>query len=685
MQIGIDIGGTFTDFVFYDESGRLHTFKILSTPRDPAEAVLDGLQRLSRQYAVSSRQNPDPNTDDGSLDTEHWHVVHGSTIATNTLLERTGARTAFVTTRGFRDMLTIGRQNREHIYDFFADRPEPLVPPERCFAVDERVDYQGKVLRPLADDELSPLAAALQAAGVESVAISLLFSFHHPAHEERIAEVLQRAGFEVSRSSEVLPEFREYERASTTVINAYVGPRVAHYLARLAEHDSIAELRVMQSNGGSLRADKAGREAVRTILSGPAGGVVGAVRIARAAGLARVITFDMGGTSTDVSLSEGSPRVTTEAAIGGLPVRVPVIDIHTVGAGGGSIGAVDAGGALRVGPQSAGADPGPACYGRGGTAPTVTDANVVLGRLAADEFLGGGMALDPAAAEQALTRLAEAAGLGGRDGLSPGQLAALGMVAVANAHMARALRVISVERGYDPRDFVLISFGGAGGLHACELARSLGIRRVFVPPGASTLSAYGMLAADAIKDYVQTVMLPGDTPAAQLEAAAGPLVQRGRKELAAEGVAAAAIRIERSLDVRYAGQSYELPVPLAQDYADQFHHAHARMYGHSQPAAPVEVVNVRVRAVGSVAAPPMEPEAEIWQQLPAPLHARREIVAEGGRVLADIYEGDRLKPGETLAGPAIVVQHDTTVYVPPGDRLQVDGRRNFIVDVNAEI
>ncbi|MFQ5409361.1 MAG: hydantoinase/oxoprolinase family protein, partial [Anaerolineales bacterium] len=496
MQIGIDIGGTFTDFVFYDESGRLHTFKILSTPRDPAEAVLDGLQRLSRQYAVSSRQNPDPNTDDGSLDTEHWHVVHGSTIATNTLLERTGARTAFVTTRGFRDMLTIGRQNREHIYDFFADRPEPLVPPERCFAVDERVDYQGKVLRPLADDELSPLAAALQAAGVESVAISLLFSFHHPAHEERIAEVLQRAGFEVSRSSEVLPEFREYERASTTVINAYVGPRVAHYLARLAEHDSIAELRVMQSNGGSLRADKAGREAVRTILSGPAGGVVGAVRIARAAGLARVITFDMGGTSTDVSLSEGSPRVTTEAAIGGLPVRVPVIDIHTVGAGGGSIGAVDAGGALRVGPQSAGADPGPACYGRGGTAPTVTDANVVLGRLAADEFLGGGMALDPTAAEQALTRLAEAAGLGGHDGLSPGQLAALGMVAVANAHMARALRVISVERGYDPRDFVLISFGGAGGLHACELARSLGIRRVFVPPGASTLSAYGMLAAD---------------------------------------------------------------------------------------------------------------------------------------------------------------------------------------------
>ena len=586
MRIGIDIGGTFTDFVLHDEySGDIQTFKILSTPDDPSRAVFAGLARLEKVSDTA------------------FNIVHGSTVATNALLERKGVRTAFVTTAGFRDILTIGRQNREHIYDFFADRPEPLVPANRCFEVQERVDYRGQVLSPLDETELPALVDALRAAKVDSVAVCLLFSFQQPAHEERIAAALRAAGFAVSISSEVLPEFREYERASTTTINAYVGPIMDRYLGRLEAHPSIAELRIMQSNGGSLRASQARREAVRTILSGPAAGVVGAARVARIASYEKIIAFDMGGTSTDVSLVEGELRVTSEASIGGLPIRVPVIDIHTVGAGGGSLGYVDAGGAIRVGPQSAGAVPGPACYGQGGTQPTVTDANVVLSRLSPENFLGGEIKLDAQAANTALEELAGAAGLEASAGLTRAQRAALGMIAIANAHMARAIRVISVERGHDPRDFALVSFGGAGSLHACELARSLGIRSVLIPPGASTLSAFGMLTADVVKDYVRTVMLPGGTTLSDLEQAIAPMLARGKTDLEAEGVPSERVRIEPTLDIRYQGQSYELAVPLTAEYADVFHHTHNRVYGHSEPQAAVEIVNLRVHAVGSVEQP----------------------------------------------------------------------------------
>jgi len=663
MRIGIDIGGTFTDFVLFDETrGEFRTFKILSTPHDPAQAVLEGVSQITSHAPLS--------------------IIHGSTVATNALLERKGARTALVTTRGFRDILTIGRQVRADIYDFFADRPEPLVPPERCLGITERVDHRGQVLIPLQQAEIPTLIQALRAQDVESVAISLLFSFLYPKHEAQLAQSLREAGFLVSLSSEILPEFREYERTSTTVINAYVSPIMSRYLQRLETHLPTDDFRIMQSNGGSIRADQARRQAVRSILSGPAGGVVGATHVARMAGFERVITFDMGGTSTDVYLSHGDIQVTTEAEIGGLPIRIPVIDIHTVGSGGGSIAYADAGGALRVGPQSAGADPGPVCYGRGGRQPTVTDANLLLGRLAPDYFLGGQMSLDFEAAADALTELARQLALPPQAGLNPAQIAALGVVQVVNAHMERALRVISVERGYDPRDFVLVSFGGAGGLHACDLARHLGIGRVLIPPGASTLSAFGMLTADVVKDYVQTVMLPGDTPYDELVRRLSPLAERGLREVQAEGVSPDHITLHRELDMRYRGQSYELTVPLTPHFADDFHSAHHQAYGHSEPSAPVEIVNVRLRAVGSVASPPL-PEAEIGPPDPSPaLSDRRPLVLNDGRIAeVPFYRGERLRPGHVIPGPAIIAQKDTTTFLSPTDRATVDRHYNLIVEV----
>ena len=661
MRIGVDIGGTFTDFVVFDEtSGDFRTFKALSTPHDPAQAVLSGLEELP-----------------GALQPG---IIHGSTVATNALLERKGARTALITTRGFRDILTIGRQIRSDIYDFFSDRPEPLVPPERCLEITERVDHHGQILIPLNRDEIPALIGELHAQDVESVAISLIFSFLHPEHEAWLAQSLRQAGFFVSPSSEILPEFREYERTSTTVINAYVSPIMDRYLARLERELPSADLRIMQSNGGSILAAQARTQAVRSILSGPAGGVVGAAHVAGAAGFNQIITFDMGGTSTDVSLSRGEIQVTTEAQIGGLPIRIPVINIHTVGSGGGSIAYVDAGGALRVGPQSAGADPGPVCYGQGGRQPTVTDANLILGRLAPDYFLGGRMSLDFEAAAQALTDLARQANLSAEN-LDLARRAALGVIQVANAHMQRALRVISVERGYDPRDFVLVSFGGAGGLHACDLARGLGIRRVLIPRGASTLSAFGMLAADVVKDYVQTVMLPEDTSYDALARHLEPLADRGLREVAADGVPLSRITLHRELDMRYQGQSYELTVPLSPHFADVFHRAHHQVYGHSEPAAPVEVVNLRLRAVGAVTRPPLL-QAEAGPPDPsAALDGYRPVVIGSSLAQVPLYLGGRLSPGHVIAGPAVIAQPDTTVFLSPGDQARLDGIHNLLIEV----
>lgn len=669
MRIGIDIGGTFTDFVVFDETeGTLETFKLLSTPHRPEQAALTGLNQAQRDMPPA--------------------IVHGSTVATNTVLERKGARTALIATRGFRDILSIGRQIRTDLYDFFADRPPPLIPSDSCLEITERVGCEGQVLVPLNKDELPGLLERLRELNVESVAITLLFSFLRPEHEAWLAQSLRESGFFVSASSEVWPEFREYERASATAINAYVSPIMDRYLGRMEQDLRAVDFRIMQSNGGSLNADRARQEAARSILSGPAGGVVGAQYVARLAGFNHIITFDMGGTSTDVSLVPGQIQITGETEINGLPLCLPVIDIHTVGAGGGSIAYVDLGGALRVGPESAGADPGPVCYGRGGTQPTVTDANLLLGRLVPDFFLDGQMALDVEAATRALTELARQAGLPARRGLTPAQTAAMGVIQVANAHMEHALRVISVERGHDPADFSLVSFGGAGGLHAAGLARSLGIKRVLIPPGASTLSAFGMLTADVVKDYAQTVMLPGHTPRPELEHRLRPLLEQGRREIAEEGIPPARIVLQPELDMRYAGQSYELTVPFTGDFIEAFHRAHHRAYSYNHPDAAVEVVNVRVRATGQLSRPTL-PQAEIGPASPAealsghrPVALVTEDQPQGGVVNLPFYRGGKLRPGHLIPGPAVIGQKDTTVFLSPGDRAGVDRYYNLVVEVN---
>lgn len=666
MRIGIDIGGTFTDFVVYDEVTRtLRTFKVLSTPDDPSRAVLEGLARLA--------ELPDA-------------ITHGSTVATNAVLERKGARTGLVTTRGFRDILTIGRQNRESLYDFNADRPAPLVAREDSFEVSERVSYTGQILEPLDMEQIPDLAEKLQNAGIESVAVSLLFSFLMPEHEAQLTNHLRRAGFYVAASHEILPEFREYERTSTTALSAYVTPIMDMYLGRLQERLEGVDFRIMQSNGGSIRAEQARREAVRSILSGPAGGVVGAHHVASLIGARRVITLDMGGTSTDVSLSSGTIQVTTETDIGGLPVRIPVVDIHTIGSGGGSIAFLDRGGALRVGPRSAGADPGPVCYGRGGEEPTVTDANVVLGRLPADHFLGNEMTLNATDAHDALDALGQVASLQSYPGLDLAQTTALGVIQIANAHMARAVRVISVERGHDPRDFTLISFGGAGGLHASELAHALGIRDVLIPATASTLSAFGMLTAEVVKDYVQTVMMPGDTALATLEARFKTLVERGREEVLGEGVSAGQIKLSKLLDVRYVGQSYELTVPLSAAFHDDFLEAHRQTYGHSDPVAPIEVVNLRLKAIGAVEPPPL-PEAEIGPpDSDAAFSGERMVVLDssgtnsGSQQPVPLYLGQKLNPGNRISGPAVIALADTTVFLTSDRQATMDSYRNLFIE-----
>lgn len=670
LRIGIDIGGTFTDFVVYDPAaGTLHTFKRLSTPADPAEAVLEGLKRILERHQPST-------ADDRLL----IAVTHGSTVATNALLERKGAAAALIATRGFSDVLQIGRQNRPALYDLFADPPPPLIPAERRFEVNERVDSQGRILQALDTNEIEEIVRAIKSQNLTSVAVCLLFSFLRPEHEQAIGARLRAEGLFTSLSSEILPEYREYERMSTTAVNAYVSPALDGYLRRLeAELPGGVTLRVMQSNGGNISLQEARRFGVRCILSGPAGGVVGCEYIARLAsppgedGL-KVITFDMGGTSTDVALIAGKPQITTEAVVGGCPIRIPLLDIHTIGAGGGSIARRDAGGALRVGPESAGADPGPACYGRGGDLPTVTDANLVLGRLQAEHFLGGDMPLDAARARRALARL------GADLGLSAEQ-AALGVVQVANAHMERALRVISVERGHDPRAFTLLSFGGAGGLHAADLARGLGIPRLLVPPLASTLSAFGMLAAEVVKDYTQTVMLSGETSVAELAARLEPLIERGRAEIQAEGVAEADIRLQPYLDMRYRGQSYELIVPFSERVYADFHAMHARQYGYAQEGAPLEVVNLRLRAVGQTAPPPLHARPlGPADPSPARIEHRDVIFADGAR-RTPLYRAERLQPGNHIPGPAVIVRSDTTILLGPADAATVDGYDNLLIEV----
>ncbi|MDP2956230.1 MAG: hydantoinase/oxoprolinase family protein, partial [Longimicrobiales bacterium] len=552
------------------------------------------------------------------------------------------------------------------------------------FGVKERVDYNGVALTPLDEREIARIVQAVKDGKPEAVAISLLFSFRNPEHEARLREALDRLDWKpfLSVSSEVLPEFREYERTSTVVVNAFVGPVMKRYLDNLSRALG-RNLRIMQSSGGSVTAALAARQPVRTILSGPAGGAVGAFYTGGLAGHTDLITLDMGGTSTDVSLFPGRIKETTSSTVEGYPISVPMIEIHTVGAGGGSIARVDAGGALRVGPQSAGADPGPACYGVGDQV-TVTDANLVLGRLQAEHFLGGRMKLDASRSQRFLAELAARMG-------ADVERAALGIIRVVNSNMERAVRNISLERGYDPRQFTLLPFGGAGPMHACDLARELGIPRVLVPPYPGILSALGAAIADIVKDYSQTVMLPGKSLRREaLDEAFARLEAQARGELSDESIPTDGLLARRALDVRYVGQSYELTVDFpngrtdpASAIARAFHRAHRQRFGYADPKEPMEVVNLRLKMVAPVAKPAPQPEAFAREDAREALIGRSRVVFQDGAADTPLYLRERLRCGNRIAGPALALQMDSTVVIPPGWSAVADAYRNLILTLNA--
>jgi N-methylhydantoinase A len=593
---------------------------------------------------------------------------YGSTVATNALLERRGARVVIVTTAGFEDVIEIGRQVRPALYALEPRRPEPLVPRRARLGVRERVLASGAVEQRLEKREVQRIVRAVRRSRATAVAVCLLHSYAAPGHERRLGRALAARGLHVTLSHRLLPEYREYERLSTTVVNAYVGPVMTRHLRALGAGKDRG-MRVMQSSGALIPGARACAEPVRTILSGPAGGVVGAADRARRAGFPRVITLDMGGTSTDVSLVDGVPGRRSETTVAGLPVRVPVIDVQTVGAGGGSLARLDAAGALHVGPESAGADPGPACYGRG-SEPTVTDANLVLGRLVESEFLGGAMHLDRRRAELALAPLAA-------DLRRSVRATAAGVVRVANAAMERALRRITVERGHDPRLFTLVAFGGAGGLHATELAASLGIRRVYVPRHPGLLSAWGILTARLARHYARTLRAV-EPREAVLTAGFAALRRAAKRDFRRDGVAVAGI--ERLLDVRYAGQSYELTVPLAPSWRDAFHRAHARLFGHADAARPVEVVTLRLDARGTAETPPKDRAPRTGLRAPI---AVRPVVFGGRPLPTPVHRRDHLASGRRFRGPLVVCEYSATTVVPPGWRLAVDRLGGLVLDAPA--
>ncbi|HLV88969.1 MAG TPA: hydantoinase/oxoprolinase family protein [Candidatus Sulfotelmatobacter sp.] len=719
LRIAIDTGGTFTDCVWIDPAtSQIQMLKVFSTPHDPSQAIVEALTKIAPEGG--------------------FILLHGTTVGTNTLLERKGARTALVTTAGFEDAIEIGRQARPKLYDLFFDRVEPLVPKELRFGVNERTSAAGETLTEPTQEELTTLATRLEAANPESIAVSLLFCFANPKNENAVAEALSKLHLPLSISHQILPEFREYERTSTVVINAYLQPVMQHYLenlelrsglhgsgsstthainsstttlsAEVATTTRVATVEerrfsaaktqrksralapvpkagirkpeaifVMQSSGGITAVSTAAHEPVRTVLSGPAGGVVGAVATARASGFDHIIAFDMGGTSTDVSLVDGEIKTANDAQIAGLPISVPMLDIHTVGAGGGSLARFDAAGALRVGPESAGADPGPICYGRG-TAPTVTDANLLLGRLQPARFLGGDFTLD-----LERTRAITNEWLKKQSTKLTVEQFAAGVIRVVNATMEKAIRVVSIERGRDPRRFSLVAFGGAGGLHACALADALSIPTVIVPALPGALSALGILSSDVVKDYSRTVLwqFSSKFPAARLS----------REFTALEKLAAQEFRREswqgsphylRSLDLRYRGQGYELNLPWTPHVLRDFENEHQRRYGHIHPGREVELVTLRLRA--TIKSPKtVATTAHAGTANPGPaklnsLSTPRSSVFFGGKKLATpLYSREDLAPTRKYRGPAIITEYSATTVIPPNKSFHLDKSRNLII------
>jgi len=687
LRIAIDTGGTFTDCVWRDR-GRLRMLKVFSTPADPSQAIVEALRKIAPA---------------GDL-----ILLHGTTVGTNTLLERKGARTALVTTSGFEDAIEIGRQARPKLYDFFFDRIEPLVPKDLRFGINERTASNGEILTAPTTEELQTLVEQLSAAKPQSISISLLFSFVNPKNEEAVAEALTSLYVPLSISHQILPEFREYERTSTVVINAYLQPVMQRYLENLEARlpasssrlpkiarrpapeagsrnpEAAPRIFVMQSSGGITALSTAAREPVRTVLSGPAGGVVGAAT-ARASGFDRIIAFDMGGTSTDVSLVEGEIKSATDAQVAGLPVSVPMLDIHTVGAGGGSLARFDAAGVLHVGPESAGADPGPICYGRG-TQPTVTDANLLLGRLQPARFLGGDFTLD-----LERTREVTKAWLKKQNSnLSLDKFAA-GVLRVVNSTMEKAIRVVSIERGRDPRRFALVAFGGAGGLHACALAEALSIPHVIVPALPGALSALGILASDVVKDYSRTVLwrVSGKIPAEQLNRGFTALQKTAARDFRQEEWPGRPL-YNRSVDLRYRGQGYELNIPFTKNLLRDFQQEHHRRYGYAHANRELELVTLRLRAVLKSTTHHVEKTAHVGKgALGRPGRAKLgklsppevPVLFECKKLPTKIYDRDDLQPARKYPGPAIITEYSATTVIPPGKTFHLDRSANLIVTI----
>lgn len=706
LRIAIDSGGTFTDCVWLAprhaqkrrtpgaplQDSTLQILKVFSTPSDPSKSIADAVSKIAG-------------------DAQESVVLHGTTVGTNTLLQRKGARVAFVTTKGFEDSIEIGRQQRPKLYDFFFEKDPALAPAQLRFGVDERTSADGTVLRAPSAESLKVLAAQISAQKPQAIALSLLFSFANPENERAVVAALAALNIPLSVSHLILPEFREYERASTVLVNAYLQPVMQSYLGNLRErlsasvvtgaassqagapppqptqerrgqgtpapavHSSRARIFVMQSSGGITALATAAEQPVRTVLSGPAGGIVGAAAVAKRSGFDRIITFDMGGTSSDVALIDGQPTTTNEADVAGLPVRVPVLDIHTVGAGGGSLARFDAGGALRVGPESAGADPGPICYGKG-ERPTVTDANLLLGRLPADQFLGGDFQLDLPRTQKIVAQWLRK----NHSSLSLEEFAA-GVVRVVNANMEKAIRVVSIERGHDPRQFSLVAFGGAGAMHACELAHALRIPRVIVPAYPGALSALGILISDVVKDHSRTILLrvaPGTAYARQVDPIFAELKRSIAAELKKEDWQGRAM-FEPSCDIRYRGQGYELNLSYSASVLKRFHAEHKRRYGYSSPERDLEIVTVRMR--GRVASPEKLSRLKIHEEQGRLKSSNQMVHFAGRRFKTQIIPRSAIQQGKRYRGPAIITEYSATTVVPPGLKYHKDRAGNLLIEL----
>jgi N-methylhydantoinase A len=659
------------------ENGALRTLKVFSTPDDPSRAIGEALRRIG----VSTK---------GTRPAAALTLLHGTTVGTNALLQRKGARVALITTAGFEDVIEIGRQARPRLYDFFFDRIAPLVPRELRFGVKERTDAEGRVLERPSEAELTRLREAVRLAKADAIAISLLFSFANPENESAIAAAVADLGKPLSVSHRILPEFREYERTSTVVVNAYLQPLMQSYMERLAERTTnggdarifvprifVPRIFVMQSSGGITALEAAAREPVRTVLSGPAGGLVGAAATAARSGLRKILSFDMGGTSTDVAAVQGEIQAGGQSEVAGLPVGVPMLEIHTVGAGGGSLARFDAGGALRVGPESAGADPGPICYGRG-TEPTVTDANLLMGRLRADRFLGGEFTLDVERARRITLEWLKKQG----SRLNVQQFCA-GVVRVVNANLERALRVVSIERGYDPREFALVAFGGAGGLHACELAEAMAIPTVMIPARPGALSAFGILVSDVVKDYSRTLLwrFADRLPQAKLQKEFRKLETAAQKEFRAEQWRGA-LQYESSLDLRYRGQGYELNVPATDNASARFHDEHQRRYGYHHAGREIELVTLRLRV--RLRTPPLKvarPRAVRKLSARVAPVERVPVFFQDKAVTTPVFERRDLVSGRSMRGPAVITEYSATTVIPAGVRFWVDVAENLIIKI----